>query len=146
MTDAGCELVTYGLGSCLGVALFDSNIGVAGLAHVKRPNTSEEQASTDAVFADAGIKTLYSEMQSQGATRQYTVAKLVGGIDMGNGTAIIGTGIGERNIKQADATLAALDITVTGRDVGGDAVRSVFFDGETGELTIETGCGDRYVI
>jgi chemotaxis protein CheD len=68
VTDAGCELITYGLGSCLGVALFDSNAGVAGLAHVKRPSGSRRQ-SDDAVFADTGIRVLYSEMQSQGATR-----------------------------------------------------------------------------
>jgi hypothetical protein len=41
------------------------------------------------------------------------VATFVGGIDTGNSTLLICTGIGERNIKQADATLAALDITVT---------------------------------
>jgi|APHM01.1.fsa_nt_gi Chemotaxis protein; stimulates methylation of MCP proteins len=146
VTDAGCELVTYGLGSCLGVALFDATAGVAGLAHVKRANPSGQQANDDAVFVDAEIRALYSEMQSQGVTRQHTVAKLVGGIDTGNNTSLICTGIGERNIKQADATLAALDITVAERDVGGDAVRTVFFDGETGALTIETGCGDRYTI
>lgn len=95
-----------------GVALFDSNAGVAGLAHVKRPSGSRRQ-SDDAVFADTGIRVLYSEMQSQGATRQHTVATFVGGIDTGNSTLLICTGIGERNIKQADATLAALDITVT---------------------------------
>lgn len=146
VTDAGCELVTYGLGSCLGVALFDLTAGVAGLAHVKRPSASGQQASDDAVFADAGIRSLCSEMQSQGATHQHMVAKLVGGIDTGNSTSLMCTGIGERNIKQADATLAALDITVAEMDVGGDAVRTVFFDGETGALTIETGCDDRYVI
>ena len=146
VTDAGCELITYGLGSCLGVALFDSNAGVGGLAHVKRSGASGQQAGDDAVFTDTGIRALYSEMQSQGAARQHTVATLVGGIDTGNSASLICTGIGERNIKQADATLAALDITVTERDVGGDTVRTVFFDGETGAVTIETGCGDRYVI
>ena len=146
VTDAGCELVTYGLGSCLGVALFDSNAGVAGLAHIKRSTASGQQARDDAVFADAGIRALYSEMQSHGATRQHTVAKLAGGIDTANSISLMCNGIGERNIEQADATLATLDITVADRDVGGDAVRTVFFDGETGALRIETGCGDRYVI
>ncbi|MFB6293813.1 MAG: chemotaxis protein CheD [Halonotius sp.] len=146
VTDAGCELVTYVLGSCLGVALFDSNAGVAGLAHVKRSGASGQQARDDAEFTDTGIRALHSEMQSHGATRQHTVATLVGGIDTGNSASLICTGIGERNIKQAEATLAALDITVADRDVGGDAVRTVFFDGETGAVTIETGCGDRYVI
>ena len=146
VTAAGCELVTYGLGSCLGVALFDAAAGVAGLAHIKRPNASGQQTSDDAVFADTGIRALYNEMQSQGATRRNTVAKLVGGIDTGNRTSLVCTGIGERNIEQADATLAALGIMVVDRDVGGDTVRSVFLDGGSGVLTIETACGDRYMI
>ena len=146
VTDTGCELVTYGLGSCLGIALFDSNAGVAGLAHVKRPSDPRGQTSDDAVFADTGIRALYSEMQSQGATRRNTVAKLVGGIDTANRTSLVCSGIGERNIEQADATLAALGIMIVDRDVGGDTVRSVFLDGESGVLTIETACGDRYMI
>jgi chemotaxis protein CheD len=152
ITDTGCELITYGLGSCLGVALVDSAAGVAGLAHIKRPttfkrpNTSGQQATTDAVFADTGIRLLFGEMRSCGATRRHTVAKLAGGIGMDASRPAVGTGIGRRNIEQARDTLATLDITVAGTDVGGTAVRSVFLDGSTGVLTIETTGGDRETI
>lgn len=146
ITDTGCELITYGLGSCLGVALVDSAAGVAGLAHIKRPTASGQQATTDAVFADTGIRLLFGEMRCCGATRRHTVAKLAGGIEMDASRPAVGTGIGRRNIEQARDTLAALDISVAGTDVGGTAVRSVFLDGSTGVLTIETTGGDRDTI
>ena len=144
VTETGCELATYGLGSCLGVALSDTQAGVAGLAHIKRPRATEEQASPDAVFADTGIELLYRELQSVGATRRHTVATLAGGVDMRNNSAAVGRGIGDRNIEQAVATLRTLDITVAAMDVGGEVVRSVYLDGATGAVTIETTCGDRY--
>jgi len=144
VTETGCELATYGLGSCLGVVLSDAQAGVGGLAHVKRPRATEQQATPDAVFADTGIKVLYREVQSAGATRRHTVAKLAGGIDMRNDSAAVGRGIGDRNIEQAVATLSTLDITVAAMDVGGEVVRSVYLDGATGAVTIETTCGDRY--
>jgi len=146
VTHTGSELVTYGLGSCLGVALYDAEAGVAGLAHIKRPTAPEPQPATDAAFADTGIVRLVREMKSDGATRHHTVAKLVGGTDMGDAAAAVGRGIGKRNITQAKTTLATLDITVTDTDVGGEAVRSLYFDGESGDVTIETACGDRYSI
>lgn len=146
VTDTGGELVTFGLGSCLGVALVDAHAGVAGLAHVKRPSASGECATDDAVFADSGISVLYSEMQSCGATSRHTVAKLAGGINMGAAASVVGSGIGERNITQAETTLASLDIPVASRDVGGETVRSVYVDGASGTVTIETACDERYML
>jgi len=146
VTDTGCELATYGLGSCLAVVLSDTQAGVAGLAHVKRPRAPEQQAAPDAVFADTGIEMLYRELQSVGATRRHTVATLAGGTDMRNDSAAVGRGIGDRNIEQAVATLRTLDITVAAMDVGGEVVRSVYLDGATGAVTIETTCGDRYCL
>ena len=146
VTHTGSELVTYGLGSCLGIVLYDAEAGVAGLAHIKRPTAPEPQAATDAAFADTGIVSLVREMKSYGATRRHTVAKLVGGTDMQDADAAVGRGIGKRNITQAKTTLATLDITVTDTDVGGEAVRSLYVDGGSGEATIETACGARYSI
>jgi chemotaxis protein CheD len=146
VTDAGCELATYGLGSCLGVALYDTTAGVAGLAHIKRPSALGQQNPSDAVFADPGIAVLYREMESHGATRRHTVAKLAGGADMRNDAAAVGRGIGERNIEQAVETLDRLEITIAAMDVGGEVVRSIYFDGAAGAVTIETTCGDRYRI
>jgi len=146
VTDTGCELATYGLGSCLAVTLYDPNANVAGLAHIKRPRAAGQQATSDALFADAGIERLYTELKSRGATRRHTVAKLAGGIDMRNDSATVGRGIGDRNIEQAVATLDNLDITVAAMDVGGEVVRSVYLDGGAGAVTIETTCGDRYNI
>ena len=138
VTDSGERLVAYGLGSCLGVALFDKKESIAGLIHIKRPTAPTGTTSPKATFADTGIKMLFDEMQSKGATARHTKATLVGGIDTGGAASAVNMSIGKKNIKQARETLDALGITVSNAAVDGDEGMSIHFDGGTGEATIET--------
>lgn len=146
VTNKGGMLVTYGLGSCLGVALFDKEASVAGLIHIKRPAISEHNNARETLFADTGIKSMFDDMRSYGATSCQTIAKIAGGSDMEDIPSAVGRGIGEQNIQQAKETLTKLDITVVDTDVGGTSVRSIFFDGHSGNLTIETEESNQYVI
>lgn len=138
VTDTGAELVTYGLGSCLGVALFDEKKSVAGLIHIKRPTAQTATTKNKPAFADTGIQLLFDEMQSHGATTRHTEATLVGGIDTGGAASAVNMNIGERNVKQAKQTLDAMEITISHTAVGGDEEMSLYFDGMSGEATIET--------
>lgn len=138
VTASGERLVAYGLGSCLGVGLFDEKESIAGLIHIKRPTAPTKTPSPKAVFADTGIRMLFDEMQSQGATASNTKATLVGGIDTGGSASAVNMNIGQKNINQAKQTLDALGITVSHTAVGGDKPMSIHFDGGSGEATIET--------
>jgi chemotaxis protein CheD len=140
VTDSGERLVAYGLGSCLGVALFDEKESIAGLIHIKRPTAPSGTTSSKATFADTGIRMLFDEMQSNGATARHTEAILVGGADTGGAASAVNMGIGERNIIHAKQTLDALDIAVSNTAVGGEKPMSIHFDGGSGEATIETDC------
>jgi chemotaxis protein CheD len=138
VTDSGERLVAYGLGSCLGVALFDEKESIAGLIHIKRPTAPTGTTSPKATFADTGIKMLFDEMQSKGATTRHTKATLAGGIDTGGAASAVNMSIGKKNVNQAKQTLDELGITVSNTAVGGDKAMSIHFDGGSGEATIET--------
>ena len=138
VTDSGERLVAYGLGSCLGVALFDEKESIAGLIHVKRPTAPSGTTSSKATFADTGIRMLFDEMQSKGATTRHTKATLAGGIDTGGAASAVNMSIGKKNVNQAKQTLDELGITVLNTAVGGDKAMSIHFDGGSGEASIET--------
>lgn len=146
VTDSGTELVTYGLGSCLGVALYDERNRIAGLIHIKRPLSPRDTQKNKAVFADTGIRTLFNDMQSLGATARYTNATLVGGIDTGGAGSEVNMNIGEKNVDQAQQTLDTLGISVSNTAIGGDEEMSLYFDGASGEVAVETESAGRYRI
>lgn len=131
MTAGAADLAANGIGSCVGIALVDERAGVAGLVHAKRP-TADEAETTGATFADTGIERLVDAMEREGAKKHRIEAKLAGGSSMLDSFS----GLGERNVAQARATLERLDIPLLASDVGGDTGRSLRLDGESGELTI----------
>ncbi|KAB1188725.1 MULTISPECIES: chemotaxis protein CheD [Haloferax] len=140
----GNTLTTSGLGSCIGVALYDPDTGVSGLAHAMLPE-SDSSASNPAKYADTGIESLFSEMQDAGANPDRIVAKLAGGSKMFDFTSTNGMGsIGERNVDTARKTLEQLGVDVVAMDVGGDHGRSLELDAATGDLRIRSAnAGDK---
>ncbi len=78
-----CMLTTLGLGSCVGVALYDSTSKVAGLAHVMLPSSEQAKNNSNiAKFADTAIVKLVDDMIKLGARKDRIVAKLAGGAQM----------------------------------------------------------------
>lgn len=139
LTSSQAILVTYGLGSCLGISIFDNETEIAGLIHIKRPSRSDTNLTNKAAFADSGIKLLVEQMKKEGASTGEMKAKIAGGSDICGFTfSGDGSSIGERNIKQAEETLAECDIPVVDQDVGGDHSRTLRLDGASGILTIES--------
>lgn len=143
-------LVTYGLGSCLGIALYEPVVKMGGLAHTLLPaprGAMGEMRPTK--FVPAAIRIMISELCAQGADRDRIQAKLVGGATMfeplhpGQSEE----GIGARNIRAARETLAELGIAVLAEDVGGNHGRTVEFDLDTGEVRVRSVRGsDKLII
>lgn len=139
LTSSQAILVTYGLGSCLGISIFDSEKEIAGLIHIKRPSRTDANQTNSAAFADSGIELLVEQMENEGASTGEMKAKVAGGSDICGFTfSEDGSSIGERNIKQAEETLADCGIPVVNRDVGGEHSRTLRLDGGSGILTIES--------
>jgi chemotaxis protein CheD len=137
VADESAELTTSGLGSCVGVALYDAQVSVAGLIHVMLPAADEMEEGKPAKFADTGTELLIDEMAALGATSTDMEAKIAGGSDMLDFSEG-GSGIGDRNVDVVKETLDSYDIPIVGEDVGGDHGRSLRLETETGDLLVKS--------
>lgn len=130
-------LVTYALGSCVGICLLDSVAGVGGLSHIMLPDSTQATngAATPMRFADTAIPMLIREMVKLGASRNRIKAKIAGGAVM-FATASECFNIGERNIQAVKAALRREGIPIVAEDTGLNYGRTVFFYPETGIMEI----------
>lgn len=119
------ELVSIGLGSCVGVALFDAACGVAGLAHVMLPEANAAY-SAPAKFADRAVPALVAQVERRGARRERLVAVLAGGAQMfGGSEGVEGLDLGMRNEAAVRAALALERIPIRAAATGGNRGRTV---------------------
>lgn len=139
-TAVGDELlVTYALGSCIGICLSDSAAQVYGLAHIMLP-WSREAAATEnnpKRYADTGITELISQMVSQGARKSRITAKIAGGAQM-FGAASSAFNIGERNINAVLKVLNTYEIPIIAQEVGGNTARTLYFHTEDFRVEIKS--------
>ncbi len=135
-----CMITTLGLGSCVGVALYDSTSKVAGLAHVMLPSSEQAKNNSNlAKFADTAIAKLVEDMIKLGARRDKIVAKLAGGAQMFvfNQSSDL-MRIGYRNVVASKEKLKLLNIPIISEDTGGNYGRTIELYSEDGRLMIKT--------
>ena len=133
-------LVTYALGSCVGICLYDQVAKVAGLSHILLPSSAQIPGNTTPMkFADTAIPMLMVKMQALGARPNQLKAKIAGGAQMfaSSGNASIAN-IGERNTAAVKATLQRLRIPILAEDTGSNYGRTLLFDADTFTMTIRT--------
>lgn len=130
-------LITYALGSCVGVCLVDSVTNVGGLSHVMLPDSTVGNggAANPMRFADLALPMLIRQMESMGASRMRLKAKIAGGATM-FATASDRFNIGERNIAAVKKFLMANRIPILAEDIGLDYGRTQLFYPETGVMEI----------
>lgn len=134
------QLITTGLGSCVGIALYDPRTKVAGLAHIMLPDSTRGLPSSNVgKFADTAIPAVLIEMESLGAERYRIQAKIAGGAQMfqfaDNNDH---NRIGERNVEAVVEILNNLRIPILAQDTGGRRGRTISFDPNTGRLLVRT--------
>lgn len=133
------SITTLGLGSCVGVVLYDAMARCAGLAHVMLPDsTSIRNNDNKAKFADTGIEELLRRMESIGAVKNRLTAKIAGGAQMFafNSTSDM-VRVGERNVEACKKKLKELGIKIVAEDTGLNYGRTIEFYTETGMLKIK---------
>nr|NIS40471.1 chemotaxis protein CheD [Desulfuromonadales bacterium] len=133
-------LVCYGLGSCLGIAVYDGVNRIGGLAHTLLPSApAAGTIKRPGRFVDSAIKLIREELIYRGSSGENLQAKIVGGanmFEMFNSTD--SAGIGARNIDAARAALQSVGIPLVAEDVGANFGRSMEFDLATGEVRVRT--------
>lgn len=136
--DPQAVLVAYGLGSCLGVAMYDPVNRLAGLLHAVLPtNNGNGYPDNPYKYVDSGIQALVEAMEVAGAHRHYLIVKLAGGANMLLSSALSHTfEIGTRNVQAAHYVLESLGLKVAGVEVGGSVGRTVKLFVDSGKLVV----------
>lgn len=132
-------LTTLGLGSCIGLTLYDPVTKVGGLVHYMLPDSTKLRNSANiAKFGDTGTKELLRLMLASGANRRRLVAKIAGGACMFeiSGATSVGN-VGARNAEEAKIILKQLGIRLVAEDTGLNYGRTVELRCETGEYVIK---------
>lgn len=131
------KLITYSLGSCVGLTLFDPVRGVGGMLHAKLPVSRldpERAAQNPALFADTGVSSLLSALFELGAKRRDLIACLAGATNMMDRQDLFR--IGERNQMVVRKVLWKNDILIAAEDLGGTASRTMYLDMSSGETLL----------
>ncbi len=148
MATAPDKLITAGLGSCIGICLYDKIVKLGSMTHIMLPDSSQARnASNEAKFADTGIIMAIREMEKKGAQVTRIQAKIAGGAQMFkfSGQSDI-MKIGERNSAAVKENLQLHRIKLLSSDTGGNYGRTIIFDPGSGDLLVKTiGHGERII-
>ena len=130
-------LVAYGLGSCLGIGMFDPISRVAGLLHAVLPEHLNNSGAAPGKFVDTGISALIEGMAKAGADRRRLIVWMAGGANMILSPAMTKTfDIGNRNTQMAYKVFDLLNIRLSGQEVGGNTGRTVRLYVVEGRMTV----------
>ncbi|MCL2371968.1 MAG: chemotaxis protein CheD [Defluviitaleaceae bacterium] len=141
-------LSTLGLGSCVGIALYDPIKKIAGLSHAMLPDsTAIQNNSNKDKFVDTAIIKLIEEMEALGANRRNMVAKIAGGAQMFAFNATDDNlRVGDRNVEATKQALQNLRIPLKAEETGNKFGRTVELYAEDGRLIIKAiGQGVRVI-
>ncbi|MBU3874259.1 chemotaxis protein CheD [Faecalicatena sp. AGMB00832] len=134
----GQALVSYALGSCVGVCLYDAKHKVAAMAHVILPDKHQSlHQENEYKFAVEGTHRLVQEICRKGAEKKHLTAKIAGGAKMFS-TAEQNWNIGYWNVKNVKRALEEEGIRLVGEDTGGSHGRTITFLSENGTLEVRT--------
>jgi chemotaxis protein CheD len=138
--DEGDVVVTYSLGSCVGVALFDPVAKVGGMVHCMLPLSKidpQKAAAKPCMFTDTGVTLLLQELFNLGATRGNMVVKVAGAASLLDEKGLFR--IGERNYTVLRKVLWKNNLLIAAEDVQGTASRTLSLHMKDGRTTIKSG-------
>jgi len=136
------RLVTYSLGSCLGVCVHDPVAGVSGLLHVMLPSSDidpQKAQRNPCMFVDTGVPELFKAAYRAGAQKERLIVKVIGGANTGDADQQGAFQVGKRNVLTLKKLLWKNGVILRAEDVGGQRLsRTVFLQVGTGEVLVKT--------
>ncbi|MBN2852571.1 MAG: chemotaxis protein CheD [Clostridia bacterium] len=137
-------IISYALGSCVGICLYDKVNKVAGLSHILLPySDASKEISNPMKFADTAIEILVRQMVQAGGKQTFLTAKIAGGANMFGWE---GETVGDKNVTSVCNELKRLRIPLLASDVGLNYGRTVSIDATDGSVTIKALTKDSKVI
>ncbi len=132
-------LITYSLGSCLGVAVYDPALHLGGLLHCMLPLSKvdkEKAKNRPFMFVDTGMQHMLTEMYACGMRKNRAVVNVAGGSQVLDNQNIFK--IGERNFTVLRKILWKNGLLMQNQDVGGNKSRTVSLNIKTGRFSIKS--------
>lgn len=132
-------LVTYSLGSCVGVAVYDPLARLAGLLHYQLPSSVQDPARAlerPLMYADTGMERLLAQMEERGAKRRRMSVKLAGAAQMLNDGKLFNIGL--RNHAAIRKFLRQHDMLIEAEEVGGSEPRTMYVRVVDGKVFLKT--------
>lgn len=139
MLQGSGTLITYALGSCIGLCFHDPKLKLGALLHIMLPLNLETGRTHPLKYADTGIKETLKAMEAKGASRARMTVKIAGGAKMFEISGGSGLGnIGQRNIESVHTILKRENIRLLAENVGGTVARTLLFDVASGQGCIRS--------
>lgn len=137
-SDPASVLVTYSLGSCIAVAVYDPALPLGGMIHFQLPESSmdPERARKDPfMFADSGLEVLLNKMVQMGGSKSRFIVKIAGGASMKTGPK--GFDIGKRNFLAVRKVFWQHGLLLKGQDCGGSVPRNLYLRIQDGAVVVK---------
>lgn len=131
-------LKTIGLGSCLGIAIYEMKLKAGALAHAMLPKSNGLKS---AKYVDSAIGISVEALENLGGDRRNMVAKIAGGAQIFKHLTIENLKIGDRNLEVARDSLKELGIRIISEDTGGNVGRTLYFFVEDGRVLVKYSNG-----
>ena len=131
-------LITYALGSCIGLCFEDPALRLGALLHIMLPVNLETGRKNPMKYADTGLRETLRQMTAQGALKTRITVKIAGGAKMFEVSGGSLGNIGQRNIESVHTILRQEGIRLIGEDVGGTVARTLLFDVVSGQGCIRS--------
>ena len=133
------SIITYSLGSCIGVVIYDPLAKVGGILHYMLPESSidkEKAAARPYMFADSGIPRLFKAAYKLGAAKQRMKVYIAGGAEILDQSGFFN--IGKRNYMALKKMFFKNNMMINKQDVGGNTNRTVRIEIATGDIYVKT--------
>lgn len=141
--DPKTTLITYSLGSCIGVSIWDPEVKVGGMIHYMLPESSispDKAKVTPAMFADTGIPRLFRAVYELGASKKRLQVKVAGGSQLLDDKGTFN--IGKRNYVMLRKLFWKNGVLISSEDVGGSISRTMKLDIGSGRVSVKTRNGE----
>ena len=139
----GEVIVTYALGSCIGITVYDPIARVGGMLHYMLPDSSLDERKArenPAMFADTGIPSLFKGCYAMGADKKRMIVKVAGGASILDDTNFFR--IGQKNIMAMRKIFWKNNVMIAAEDTGANHNRTVRLDMTTGKVFVKTSGGE----
>jgi chemotaxis protein CheD len=133
-------LVTYSLGSCVGVCLYDPAAHIGGMLHYLLPDSAkdpERAKENPFMYADTGMKILMENLVSMGVNKKRMQVKIAGGAKT---LRLVSEGcdIGKRNYLAIRKIIWRNGMFIESADVGGSLPRTIYMAIDNGAVTVRS--------